>query len=97
MSENGGDFTERLKKYPYLKSRIEAVLDIVESKGGIDRADEAEELLIEEMRHLGKEALKDWAVGKEKEKALELNEKEEGVYVHSKKNSGGTQLTVKSV
>ncbi len=97
MSENGGDFAERLKKYPHLRSRVEAVLDIVESKGGIDRADEAEELLIEEMRHLGKEALQDWAVGKEREKALELNEKEEGIYVHSKKNSGGTQPTVKSV
>ena len=97
MSENGGDFTERLKKYPYLKSRIEAVLDIVESKRGIDRADEAEELLIEEMRHLGKEALQDWAVGKAKEKAVELNEKEEGINVHSKKNSGGTRPTVKSV
>ncbi len=97
MSENGRDFAERLKKYPHLRSRVEAVLDIVESKGGIDRADEAEELLIEEMRHLGKEALLDWAVGKEKEKAVELNEKEEDIYAHSKKNSGGTPPTVKSV
>jgi len=96
MSESKGNFEERLKQYPYLRSRIESVLDIVESKGGIDRADEAEELLIEEMRHLGKEALHTWAVGKEEEKVTELIKKE-GIKGHSKKKSGGTRRMVKSV
>ena len=97
MSESKGNFEERLKKYPYLRSRIESVLDIVESKGGIDRADEAEELLIEEMRYLGKEALHTWAVGKEEEKVTELIEQKKDIKGHSKKKSGGTRRMVKSV
>ena len=64
---------DRLNKYPYLKSRFEKILDIVQDRScSVDKADEAEELLIEEMRQLGREALHDWAVGKEVEKVEEL-------------------------
>jgi len=50
-------------------------LDIVRDKScSVDKADEAEELLIEEMRQLGREALHDWAVGKEVNKVDEFLE-----------------------
>ena len=73
MSDKKSNLEERFNKYPYLKSRVESILDIVEDKASsIDRADEAEQLLIDEIRQLGKEALHDWAVGKEVEKVTEL-------------------------
>ena len=62
-----------------LPNKIAVVVGgVIKSKGGnVDRADEAEELLIEEMRQLGKEALHDWAVGKKVEKVKEfVNDKD---------------------
>jgi hypothetical protein len=50
MSEKKISFEERFKKYPYLRSRVESMLDIVEdASGNIDKTDEAEQLLIDEM------------------------------------------------
>ena len=94
MSEKKVNFEERFKKYPYLRSRIESILDIVEdASGNIDKADEAEQLLIDEMRQMGKEALHDWAVGKEMEKVKELIHDKDGIKKHSKKKFPGTQLS----
>jgi len=46
MSEKKVNLEERFKKYPYLRSRVESILDIVEgASGSIDKADEAEQLL----------------------------------------------------
>jgi hypothetical protein len=74
-------------KYPYLRSRFESVMDVVEdTDGNIDKADEAEQLLIDEMRQMGKEALHDWAVGKEQEKVKNLIHDRDGIKKHSKKN-----------
>ena len=94
MSERKIGFEERFKKYPYLRSRVESMLDIVEdASGNIDKADEAEQLLIDEMRQMGKEALHDWAVGKEMEKVKELIHDKDGIKKHSKKKFPGTQLS----
>jgi hypothetical protein len=90
MSEKKVNFEERFKKYPYLRSRVESLLDIVEDKAGnLDKADEAEQLLIDEMRQMGKEALHDWAVGKEVEKVTELIHDKGGIKKHSKKKFHG--------
>ena len=87
MSDKKNNFEQRFKKYPYLRSRVESILDIVEdASGNIDKADEAEQLLIDEMRQMGKEALHDWAVGKEKEKVKDLVHDNDGIKKHSKKN-----------
>jgi hypothetical protein len=59
---------ERLKAHPILQGRIEAILDIVEdSAGEVERADEAERRMIEEVRQLGNEALHGWAERKVEE------------------------------
>ena len=87
MSDEKINLAERLEKYPYLKSRLESILDIVEDpSSSVDKADEAEQLLIEEMQQFGKEALHDWAVGKEEKKVKELLDNNDGVKKHSKKN-----------
>jgi hypothetical protein len=92
MSEKKVNFEERFKKYPYLRSRVESILDIVEdASGNIDKADEAEQLLIDEMRQMGKEALHDWAVGKEQEKVKDLLHDRDGIKKHSKKKFPGTR------
>jgi len=42
---------ERLKEYPELKAKIEAMLGIIENAGGdVEKAAEAEQRIIEEMR-----------------------------------------------
>lgn len=83
---------DKLSKYPYLRSRIETILDIVQDKScSVDKADEAEELLIEEMRQLGREALHDWAVGKEVNKVDEFLEDKKGIKRQGKKKYGGTR------
>ncbi len=51
-----------LNRHPGLKSRVQALADIVEdSDGDLARADEAERRVIEEVRRLGQEALQGWA------------------------------------
>ena len=52
----------RLKDYPELKAKIEAMLAIIENAGGdVEKAAEAEQRIIEEMRQVGHEALHSWA------------------------------------
>lgn len=53
----------RIQAQPGLEERIEAILDIMENKSGeFLTADEAEGKAIEEIRKLGKELLKGWAL-----------------------------------
>ena len=92
MIDRKGGFEKRLNKYPYLKSRFESILDVVEDKScSVDKADEAEELLIEEIRQLGGEALHTWAMGKEEEKVKGLLEDKKGMKRQGKKKFGGTR------
>lgn len=81
---------ERLASHPSLKAKIESLLAVVEDAAGkIDKAGEVEELVIEELRQMGKEALQDWAIRKEQAKKADFVEKNNNVESHSKKNSGG--------
>ena len=69
-------------------------MDIVQDKScSVDMANEAEELLIEEMRQLGREALHDWAVGKEVEKVEELLDDRGSIKRQGKKKFRGTRLS----
>jgi len=87
MSDRKDNFEERLKEYPALRRRFQSILDIVkDTTASVDKADEAEQLLIDEIRQMGKEALHDWAVGKEKEKVKDLVHDNDGIKKHSKKN-----------
>jgi hypothetical protein len=70
---------ERLKAHPLLEGRIEAILDIVEdSAREVERADEAERRMIEEVRPLGNEAVRGWAECKvgEQEGTVSCRERE---------------------
>jgi hypothetical protein len=57
---------QRLQHHPSLINHLEALLGIVENTdGNAFTADEAEELVAQELRRLGHDALQDWAVGRQ--------------------------------
>lgn len=87
---------ERLKEYPELKAKIEAMLGIIENAGGdVEKAAEAEQRIIEEMRQMGNEVLHSWARRQQQKKEAEYNA-QPGVNRQRKKNSTGTRGWEKS-
>jgi hypothetical protein len=67
---------ERLKEYPELKAKIEAMLAIIENAGGdVAKAAEAERRIIEELRQMGNEVLQSWARRQQEKKETEYNAK----------------------
>jgi len=91
MSDRKQSLEERLKDHPYLRERFEAMLDIVEAaEGDVEKADEAELLVIEQVRQLGNELLHGWAKSKMAQQAT-TKQKEGKATGHGKKNSSGTR------
>ena len=87
---------ERLKEYPELKAKIEAMLAIIENAGGdVEKAAEAERRIIEALRQMGNEVLHGWARRQQQKKEEEYNAKP-GVNRKEKKSSTGTRDWEKS-
>ena len=60
---------EKLAAHPELEKRVSELIDIVEAESGhLDRADEAEDAVIDNLRELGNELLTDWGAHKENQK-----------------------------
>ena len=82
---------ERLREYPELRVRFEALLAIVENAvGDMVKADEAEERVIQELRPLGRSAVQGWAERKQRRLQRE-HEGRAGVSRKEKKTSIGTR------
>lgn len=65
-SDESQELVERLQRHPALCERVKELLAIVENAEGDSlTADAAEEMVVHEMRHLGREALQAWAWRKE--------------------------------
>ncbi|MFZ2106710.1 MAG: ISKra4 family transposase, partial [Roseiarcus sp.] len=65
-------FLAFLEKHPDLRDRFASIVGAVEnSEGNLEKADTAEERIIEEMRNLGREAMQGWA-----ERQVEVTEQE---------------------
>jgi hypothetical protein len=84
-----------LRENPGLRSRIASMAAAVEGDGGaLKEAEAAEERIVEEMRLLGREALKSWA-----EKRVEATEQDirrrPRMHRQGKKNSAGTRNSAK--
>jgi len=101
-SEEEGFSTEdrslegRLKEYPELKAKIEAMLAIIENAGGdVEKAAEAEQRIIEEMRPMGNEGLHSGARRQQQKKEDEY-QAQPGVNRKRKKNSTGIRGWEKS-
>lgn len=87
---------QRLRKHPALRARLEALLDMVEDESGqFQRADDAEEFLISQLRSLGQEVLQEWATSEQ----LQLQQhwdKRPGVTRKQKKDSPGIPSSASS-
>ena len=79
---------ERLAAHPQLRERREAVLGIVEDTSvEIEQAEEAERRVIDELRRLGNEALRSWAVQQERVQRTAVSQ--QGAVRDGEKNSTG--------
>lgn len=86
---------ERLRKHPALRARLEAILDMVEDEAGqFERADDAEEFLIHQLRGLGQEVLQEWATS-EQQQVEQHWDNRPGVARKQKKDSPGTPPSVR--
>lgn len=84
----------RIKKHPLLHQRVEALLGIVEdSEGDLDKANAAEERVIQELQQMGKEVLQYWAEEKQLQKTEAYKESNQQGKVKNKgkKKFIGTQ------
>lgn len=82
---------ERLLAHPQLLSRIETLLNVVEnSAGDLEQADLAEQRVIEEVRHIGQQALSSWAETQHQKQVKLLRQNHPQLRKHLKKNSTGT-------
>ena len=85
-------FLERLLIHPVLKKRFEEILNVAENTSGdIITADEAEGRAIEEVKKLGKEIMKEWAISQHEKQLLKTQNESPKARKHTKKNSTGRQ------
>ena len=92
MKDRKPSLEEWLQSHPSLKQRFEAIRDIVEDNAHIaDKADDAEQLVIDELRRLGNDVLHDWAQSKQSQKIAGMRARECNMAGSGKKNSGGTR------
>jgi hypothetical protein len=78
---------ERLREHPELMQRFKTILEITSNADGPwKRADEVEELLIEEMRRLGNTTMGSWAAQVEKKLVDQLKQKDTRATVRKKKD-----------
>lgn len=82
---------QRMRENPVLARRIFEMTDIVgEELGGIDFADDAEDVVVENIRKTGKELLSTWAQ-KRADSITKDTAKTSNTRAHEKKSSNGTQ------
>jgi len=95
MQNKKTSLEKRLTLHPELHQRLESLLDIVEdAKGDLDKADAAEERVIQELQQMGKDAILYWAKAKEAKKTkqyLETNKNDGKITNKGKKKLIGTQ------
>ena len=76
---------EQLRKHPELMERLEAIIELAEAEGEkLLTADEVEGRLIEEVRRLGNQTMRDWAARAEKRVGKEM-EANSGMRLRKKK------------
>ena len=84
------ELAERLNRHPEFRDKVEELLDIVDNKSGdANYADDAEDLIWEELREMGQSALQDWAERKHERVVSESDNRRE----LSKKEKKGSTFT----
>ena len=86
LSQSELRLIKELRKHPEMLERVQSILDITSNKDGSDKkADEVEDLLVQEMRQLGHASLSEWAVQTEEQTSNELKERDSTVRSRKKK------------
>ena len=86
ISEQERKLIEQLRDHPELMDRFQSILDITgNADGPLKTADEVEDLLIEEVRHLGNLSMTQWAAQAEARVGLELKNQDPGILKRKKK------------
>ena len=81
--------TAALRAHPGLRKRISSIVLAVESdEGELKEADAAEERIVDEMRLLGREALKSWAENRVEATEREIRQRPQ-MHRQGEKNSAG--------
>jgi hypothetical protein len=90
------ELIEKLERHPELRQRLVSLLRVVENAdGNAILADDAEELVIQEMRQMGQKSLQAWA--QSRVEATERDVRRSGrAHREGKKNSAGTAPTATS-
>ena len=72
-SARGESLEQRLERHPELKEQIEAVVAIAENRdGSLEVADDAEWAILQQVRQMGGQTLREWAQQQADRKAAEL-------------------------
>ena len=84
-----------LRAHPELRKRVSSIVLAVEGGDGeLKEADAAEERMVEETRHLGREALKSWAERRVEATEREIRQRPQ-MHRQGEKNSAGTRNSAK--
>ncbi len=76
----------KLRRHPDLQSSIERILELADDPENAHKsADEIEEMLVEQVRRLGAQTMKDWAQNAEAEIGSEMQNRKPATY-RTKKN-----------
>jgi len=87
LNQEEMELIEQLRRHPKMMERFQQILQIaVNQDGPMKKADEVEELLIQEMRQLGHASMTEWAVQGEQRTTQELKEKDRSVRSRKKKH-----------
>jgi hypothetical protein len=85
----------RLRAHPELRERVSSIVLAVEGgEGELREADAAEELMVEETRLLGREALKSWAERRVEATEREIRQRPQ-MHRQGEKNSAGIRNSAK--
>ena len=77
---------ERLRQHPQMLARVQGILDLAHAADGpLKSADEVEELLIQELRQLGRSTMNQWATQAEVRVGDELKRQDATVRRRKKK------------
>ena len=78
---------EDLCQHPLLREQVEVILKLVRSdEGPIRKADDVEELMVKEVRKLGRNAIQEWAAGAEERSAARLQQDSPTAHCWKKKS-----------
>ena len=86
LSQSELRLIKELRKHPEMLERVQSILDITSNKDGSNKkADEVEDLLVQEMRQLGHASLSEWAVQTEEQTSNKIKAQDSTVRSRKKK------------